>query len=93
MGSLVLGHQHEWFGLVASAFEPFDRQVRHQVRHITGVAFPAAVHLDQVRIVVTALARQNFPVIKPGGLACQVPLTDQRGLVSGLLQGLGKGPL
>ena len=41
-------------------------------------------HLNEVRVVISALPWQDIPVIEAFRIRHQMPLTDDRGLVAGL---------
>ena len=90
---LVLAHQDEGLVLVAPVLEPVERLVGDDVADVAVEAFRGAIHLDEVRVVITSLAGEDFPVVESGGVADQVPLADDGGLVAGLLEVFGKGRL
>ena len=80
VGCLVAHHEQEGLVLVP-VFQPLDGFVRDHVRGIAGEALrlaSLAVRLgdDEVRIVITALAGENFPGIKSGGVGFQMPFPE-----------------
>ena len=56
-------------------------------------AFTLVVHLDEIRIVVSALAGEDFPVVETDRIGVEVPLADHGGGVAGLAEEIGKGSL
>ena len=90
---LVLGHQHEGLVLILAVLEPFQRFFRDDVRNIAIDTLGGAIHLNEVRIVVIPLVRENFPVIEAGGLADKVPFADDGGFITRLREVFGKGRL
>ena len=88
---LVLEHKHEGLRLVALA-HPVQREVSDDVGDVT-------LHLDHAlgvlhrRVVVDALSRQDLPEVEAGGVADEVPLAYDGGLIAGLLQQLREGEL
>jgi len=89
----LLAHQDEGLGLVLAAFEPGYGLVGYDVGHVSGEAFRGAVHLDEVRVVVVSLAREDFPVVEAGGVGDQVPFPDDRSFIAGLPEELREGLL
>ena len=89
VGSLVAHNEQEGLVLVP-VFQPLDGFVRDHVRGIAGktlcLAFSVRLEVDKVRIVVAALAGEDFPRVEPGGVRFQVPFAEKARLVSGLLQ-------
>ena len=90
--SLVLHHQAERLGGVATRLEPLDREIRDDLGGVAGVLNALAI-ADHRRVVVRALADEPFIVVKAGGLGLEVPLADQGGLVAGGLEEFGVGLL
>src|SRR5690606_39288618 len=64
----------------------------HDALPISGNLFTRP-HLDERRIVIQALPGQNIPVIKAGRIALEMPLADDGGVITGLLQCFGDRPL
>ena len=89
VGSLVAHNEQERLVLVP-VFQPLDGFVRDHVRGISGktlcLAFAVRLEADKVRIVVAALAGEDFPRVEPGGVRFQMPFAEKARLVSGLLQ-------
>ena len=89
MWGLVLTHQEKRLILIAPFSEPVNGQIRHDV---------GAMSLDggfslggkEIRIVIEALSRKNHPLVESLRLRFEVPLSEHGGLVSRLLQKLGK---
>ena len=73
--------------------QPFQRVVRNQVRDIA-LAHRSLSHIDELRIVIEPLARQDVPVIEAGRVADasvpQMPLADDSRLVARVLEQLGE---
>ena len=71
VGSLVAHNEQERLVLVP-VFQPLDGFVRDHVRGISGktlcLAFAVRLEADKVRIVVAALAGEDFPRVEPGGV-------------------------
>ena len=88
---LVLAHEHERLGLVALA-DPVEGKVGDDVRDVA-LRLHHALRVLHRRVVVDALAGQHLPEIEAGGVADEVPLADDGGLVPGLLEKLREGEL
>ncbi len=82
-------HHHERLGLVAPVLEKIESNIRNDVSHITGILFSLS-HLDQVRVVIVSLPGKNIPVVEPGRVTFEMPLSDHDRLVAYLLEELGK---
>ena len=71
VGGLVAHNEQERLVLVP-VFQPLDGFVRDHVRGISGktlcLAFAVRLEADKVRIVVAALAGEDFPRVEPGGI-------------------------
>ena len=67
VGGLVLAHEEEGFFLI-SLVEPLDRFVSGDVGAVAVELFDASVHLFEDGIVVVALTRKDFPVVKTNGV-------------------------
>ena len=93
MRSLELDHGYEWLVLVSILLDPFQPEVGDEVVAMALVAFAASIHLNEVRVVVGALTRENAPEIESDGIGVQVPLSDHRDLVTGIAEELGEGLL
>ena len=87
--SLVLIDQEPGL-LGAAALQKIHRQVGSDVGAVAGKLLARAI-LDEIRIEVDALARQHAPVVETNRVVAQVPLTDQAGAITGLLQQLRIG--
>ena len=85
---LVLAHQHERLRLVP-VLEPLQRDIADDVGHIARHRDLLA-HFDHRRVIIDALARENLPKIKARWIGAEMPLADDRRLVAGLLEQLGK---
>ena len=81
MRRFVLTHQHEGFFFVA-VFQPIQRLVGDQIRTVTLESLSTTVHLNEVRVVVTALSGQYFPIVEANWVGTEVPLSDHCGLVA-----------
>ena len=93
MRRLVLGHKEERLVWVPSVLEPIEGLFGDDIGAITIVAFPRTVHLDEIRIVITALAREDLPIIETSRVRIEMPLAEHDGLVAGALQMLRKSGL
>ena len=89
--SLVLTHQQERFRFVAR-LHPVDAEIGDEIGDVAGVGFLFAF-ADHRRVVIDPLPRQDVPVIETGRIRHKVPLADDRRLITGLLEQLGKGDL
>ena len=71
VGGLVAHDEQEGLVLVP-VFQPLDGFVRDHVRGVAGealcLAFSVRLEADEVRIVVAALAGEDFPRVKAGGV-------------------------
>lgn len=92
MWCLVLAHEDKGLVLVA-AFKPSECLFCDDVGAVAGVAFALAVHLNEVRIVVAALAGKDLPVVESGRVGLQMPFADESCLVACALEHLWKGGL
>ena len=89
MRGLVLDHEHEGLLRISITGEPVHGGVRDNVRAIA-LHLHAAFGRDEKRVVVVALSWKHFPIIKTLGLALQMGLPIERGLVAFLLKDLRK---
>ena len=87
MGGLMLAHQHEWLVRVTLGLEPVQGQVRRDIGGVAGI-FRFAVSGYEIGIVIVALAGKDLPVVKARRLRFEVPLADQRSLITALLHQL-----
>jgi len=85
MRSLVLAHQKERFAFVSS-IKPVNRLLCRQVSGITFEALFTTIHLNKDGVVVVALARKNFPVIKSSRICFEVPFPNHRRFIASRLQ-------
>ena len=83
--SLMMQEQAERFVLIPFLVHPVDSQIGCYIGGVSFYLFLFSV-IDKIRIVIIALSYQYVPVIEPGRFGCQVPFTDNSGLVTGLLQ-------
>src|SRR5690606_11221916 len=67
-------------------------EIRNQVRRVSLEALTLPI-LDHNGIVIKPLSHKNIPIIKPGWVAFQMPLTNHCRLVARLLQYLRVGKL
>ena len=88
---LVVAHQEERL-VLGPVLEEVDRQIGDDVGHVA-LDLPAARGLEEGRVVIDALARQDRPAVEAGRVAAQVPLADHARMVAGRLQVLGDGRL
>ena len=86
---LVVHHEKKRLRLVAAVAQPIDRLLSRDVGHVARHVVPTGSR-DKRGSVVIALPRQDFPMIESGRLTHEVPFADDRRLVTGLLQQLGK---
>ena len=93
MRRLELNHGYEWLVLVSILLDPFQPEVGDEVVAMALVALAASIHLDEVRVVVGSLPRENTPEIETDRIGVQVPLSDHRDLVTGIAEELGEGLL
>lgn len=93
MRRLVLAHKNEGLGFVEVFVQPLQGAVGDNVGAIAGIAFARAVHLQKIRIIVTPLAGQNFPIVKAGGIGRKMPLADESRLITAPPHDFGKGRL
>jgi len=91
MGSFVLTHEQER-PIVGSLLKPFESQVGCDCR---AVAFDlaTAIFIEELRVVVRSLSRQDLPVLEACGLRVEMPLANHRGLIASFLQVLGESKL
>ena len=85
VGCFVVNEEAERFLFVADAVHPVYGQVGHDVGGVSFALHPFSV-LDELGVVVVALAYQDVPVVKAGRFRDKVPLADHGGLVSVGLQ-------
>ena len=90
---LLLAHENEGPLIAGGRFEPFDGKVGHDVGHIPGALDQRTVHPDEMRVIIVALAGEDFPVIESPGRRLQVPFADQCGDITGILEELRKSHL
>ena len=93
MRRLVLAQKDKRLGLIAVFVQPLQSAVGDNVGAIAGIAFAGAVHLQKVRIIVTSLAGQDFPILKAGRIGGKMPLADQSRLITAPPHDFGKGRL
>lgn len=85
---------HEEKGLLRiSLLEPIDGFVGGNVGAVTGELFFAAIHLKKNGVVVTSLPGENFPVVEADGIRNEMPLPDDRGVITSAMKRLSDGPL
>ncbi len=88
MGRFMM-EEHREGPVPIAALEPVQGVVRDQVGDIARPA-PALAHGDEIRIVIVPLVGQDAPMIEARGIALEMPFAEQRRLVAGFLQELGK---
>ena len=93
MRGLELDHGHEGLFLVSILPDPLQSEVGDEIVAVALVALATSVHLDEVRIIVGSLPRENTPEIESDGIRVEVPLSDHCDLVAGISQQLGKSLL
>ena len=76
VGRLVLAHQHERLVGIALLLEPLEAQVGYDVRSVPDVLNLLAVLLH-ARVVIRALAIEDFIAVESGRIGLQVPLANQ----------------
>ena len=79
-------------GFVCRAASANPASVSDDVGHVALMADSLAV-ADHWRVVVDALAGQDFPVVEALGFAFEVPLADDGRLIAGLVQQPGERDL
>ena len=72
-----------------SGIQPFYGFISDDAGDVAAVCRLGAVLMDEHRVVVVTLCRQNLPMVEARGGADEVPFTDEGGLVAGSLQELG----
>ena len=92
MACLVVYKEDEGLVLVP-LLQPVYGLVRDDIGTIALGTLHAAVHLDEVGIVVLALSVEHLEIVKAGRRAHQVPLADEGRLVARLLEQFGHGLL
>ena len=93
MGCFVLAHQKKRLVGIFLLVHPFNGKVGDLIGTIALVSLPRAIHLNEVRVVVAPLTRENFPVIKPRGISSQMPFANHSRVVSRLAEDFRKGGL
>ena len=88
---LVLAHEHEGLGLVALG-NPIKGEVSDDVGDVT-LRLHHALRVLHRRVIIDALPRQHLPEVEADGVADEVPLADDGGLVASLLKELREGDL
>ena len=88
---LVLTHEHERLGLVALG-NPIEGKVGDDVGDVT-LSLHHALRVLHRRVIIDALSWQHLPEVETDGVADEVPLADDGGLVAGLLKELREGDL
>lgn len=93
VGSLVLNHGHERFLAIGSLFEPREALFGDKVITVSFVPLSRVIHLDEVGIVVSSLAGEDFPVIKADGVRVEMPFSDHGGGVACIAEEVWEGLL
>jgi len=83
--SLVVEEHTERLVLIA-VFYPVDGLVGDDVGGIAFHLCAFAVHLDEGRVIIVALSRQDFPMVESLRIAYEVPLANHRCLIAVLLK-------
>ena len=91
MRRLVLAHEHEGLGLVALG-DPIEGKVGDDVGDVA-LSLDHALRILHRWVIIDALPRQHLPEVETNGVADEVPLTDDGGLVASLLEELREGDL
>ena len=86
--SLVVKKHTEWLAFIALVFNPVDSLIGNNISGITFYLYSFAIHLDEGRVIVVALSRKDFPMVKALRVANQMPFTNHGCLVSILLEKL-----
>ena len=92
MAGFVMHEERERFALVSFLIQPMNGFVSNDVGEIA-FRHVGTVGIVEVGVVVVALCGKDVPMVETGGLAHEVPLADQCGLVTGFLEQLGHGLL
>ncbi|OQB39737.1 MAG: hypothetical protein BWY09_00978 [Candidatus Hydrogenedentes bacterium ADurb.Bin179] len=87
---LVLYHQHERLVPIPVMVQPVQGLVGDNVRHIPLNPFPAGGG-DEIGIIIIALAGQNGPRVKTGGVRHKMPLAEKGRLIAVLTQQFREG--
>ena len=67
MYGFVVNQDAEGFVLVALILHPVDALIGDKVGEIAFLLYGVAVHLDESRVVVVALSRNNLPLVEACG--------------------------
>lgn len=84
MGRLVVVHEEERL-VLGTLLKELGREVGDEVGRVA-VQGLARAAFDEIRVHVLALSGQDAPIVKARGIAGQMPLTDDAGVVAGGLQ-------
>ena len=88
----MLDHEDEGFVRVALVVEPGLGFLGDDLGAVAGFAMGAG-GVFEIGVVVAALAGKDLPVVEAGGVAGEVPFSDDGGLVACFLEELGEGLL
>src|SRR5689334_3595276 len=61
--------------------EPIDRKIRDYLCHVTRYR-ATSVLIEKIRTIVLPLPWQDIPIVEPGRVTYEVPLADNRCLIS-----------
>ena len=93
MGCLELDHGHEGLFGVGGLLEPGESFFGDEVVAVAFKALTLIVHLNEVGVVVGALAGKDFPVVEADGVGVEGPFADHGGGVAGVAKEIGEGLL
>ena len=67
--------------------------MRHEVITVALETLTRIIHLNEVRVIVSPLPRQDFPIIEADRVRVEVPLADHCGGVAGVAEKIGESGL
>jgi hypothetical protein len=76
-----------------SLLKPGEAFFCHEVIAVALKSLTRIVHLNEVRIVVSSLSGQNFPIVKADWVGMEMPFADHCGGVTGLAEKIGESGL
>ena len=73
--------------------EPGETFLGHKVITVALETLARIVHLDEIRVVVSALPGQDFPIIEADRVRVEMPLADHCSGVAGFAEKIGESGL
>lgn len=86
-----MAHEEKRF-VCAPVLQEVDGEVRDDISDVA-LNDVAAIRVDKRGIEINALAGQDFPIVKTGRVAAQMPFADHASVIAGSLEILGDGRL